>query len=56
MKRERVVVFEGMDERDLPLREPAPETELTFAGTGPARGEYEAATEVEYLRPTRRAA
>lgn len=53
MKRERVVVFEGMDERDLPLREAAPSTELSqWRGCGPARGEYEAAAEVEYLAPT----
>lgn len=36
-------------------REPAPETDIVFAGTGPARGEYEASVEVEYLAPRRAA-
>ncbi|HVZ88068.1 MAG TPA: hypothetical protein VHG72_13940 [Polyangia bacterium] len=66
MKHERVIVIEGIDERDIPLREVAPSTEMArfapandvdheWAGTGPARGEYEQAriAVTEYLPPGR---
>jgi len=60
MYRERIIVAEdGADLlRDLVVREPAPSTELAFAGTGPGRGEWERAREVEvgYLPPRARAA
>jgi len=39
--RERIVVIETFDERDVPVREPAPELEV-WRGCGPERGEYEA--------------
>jgi hypothetical protein len=53
MPRERIIVFETIDERDLPVREPAAELEL--AGTGPTRGTWEEAREVaaEYTPPGR---
>lgn len=55
--RERIVIIEGIDERDIPVREVVPSTELVeWRGCGPARGEYEAAVHVEYLPPRRRAA
>lgn len=59
--RERIVVNEdGADLlREMVTREASPSTDLAeWAGTGPARGEWEAANDVrvEYLRPTRRAA
>jgi hypothetical protein len=60
MMRERVVVIElGADERDVPVREAAPVTELVeWRGCGAARGEWEAAhpandVAVEYLAPGR---
>lgn len=56
---ERIVIHdEGADLlRETVTREAAPSAELAqWRGCGPARGEYEAAAEVEYLRPTRRAA
>jgi hypothetical protein len=57
MKGERIIVFEHLDERELPVRETAPTVEIAaWRGCGAERGEYEAAVEVEYLRPTRRAA
>jgi hypothetical protein len=57
--RERIVVVETFDERDIPVREAAPSTELAeWTGTGPARGEWEAANDVavEYLAPGKHAA
>lgn len=57
MPRERIVVIEAFDERDVPVREPA--AELEFRGTGPSRGEYEdarndnGAVRVEYEPPGR---
>lgn len=53
MPRERIIVVETFDERDIPTREPLPSTDLVFAGTGPMRGEYEQAQAagVEYLPP-----
>ena len=56
--RDRIVVCEGLDEADVVVREPA--AELVFAGTGPARGEYEEAhpandVEAQYIPPGRAA-
>ena len=55
MKRERVVVFEGMDEMDVPVREPAPLLALmpVFVPMGAGRGEWERAREIEaqYIPP-----
>ncbi|HXJ49415.1 MAG TPA: hypothetical protein VNF91_09635 [Candidatus Acidoferrum sp.] len=62
MRRERIYVNEHLDERDIVTREPAPSTELVFAGTGPGRGAWEESqaandvVEVEYIRPGARAA
>lgn len=39
MPRERIVVVEGLDEMDVPVREPA--AELEFRGCGPERGAWE---------------
>lgn len=55
--RERIVVIEDFDEREIVVREPA--AELEFRGCGPARGAYEdqvrAANDVrvEYEPPRR---
>jgi hypothetical protein len=57
--RERIIVIEGIDERDIPLREVAPSTELVFAGTGPDRVAWEEAANdvrVEYIAPGARVA
>jgi len=44
MTHERIILIETSDERDIPVREPIPSTDTTtWAGTGPARGEWEAA-------------
>lgn len=55
MHRERIVVIEGLDERDVPVREPAPPLQLMpmFEPIGAGRGEWERAreVEVEYLAP-----
>jgi hypothetical protein len=52
--RERVVVHEHLDERELPVREAAPSVERAeLRGCGAARGEYEAT--VEYVPPAREA-
>lgn len=61
MQRERVVVFEGLDERDIPVREPVPPLALMpiFEPLGERRGEWErvaAQVAVEYVGPARRAA
>lgn len=57
--RERIIINDEGDDllRETVTREVVPSTELVFAGTGPARGEYEARElAVEYLPPRRRAA
>jgi len=59
MTRERIVVIEGIDERDVVTREPAPQLQLmpVFEPLGAGRGEWERAREVEaeYLAPGRAA-
>lgn len=59
--REHIIIHEGDGADLLPdvvVREPEPPRQLApiFVGTGPGRGEYEAAVEVEYEAPASRAA
>ena len=62
--RERIVIEEGVGERDVVVRERVGgpfllgPMESEFAGTGPGRGAWEAAQalEVDYIPPVRRAA
>jgi hypothetical protein len=66
MTRERIVVIEGPDEVEHVTRERVPANDVgqlllgpmepDFAGTGPARGAWEAAQAVVYIPPVRRAA
>jgi hypothetical protein len=60
MVTEHVVVLEGLDESEIPVRvrDASPPLLAEWAGTGPARGDWEAANEVrvDYMPPRRRAA
>ena len=51
--KERIIVVETLDEREVVIREPAAELE-TWRGCGPERGEWEdeaRRAEAEYLPP-----
>jgi hypothetical protein len=57
MQRERIVIIEGPDEREIVTREAAPMLQLMpiFVPLGSGRGEWERAreVEVEYIAPGR---